>query len=259
MDLGIEGKYALVTGAGRGLGRSIALNLAKEGAKVAAVSRTKSDLDDLLKKMHSPQNVHYVIACNLTEQGMPQKVVEELKHNFADPDILVNNLGGDLYIKDPFCPISDWQRIFRLNLEVTIELNNLLIPFMKEQKWGRIVNVSSIAALENQGAVPYCTVKAALTAYSRSMGRLLAPDGIVMTSILPGAVFTEKGYWDIASRERPEHVEKYLNERMAIKRFGAPDEIGTVVAFLCSQHASFFVGSTILVDGGQGKCFQNEQ
>ena len=140
-------------------------------------------------------------------------------------------------------------------MEITIELNNFVIPHMKEQNWGRIVNVSSISSLENHGPVPYCSTKAALTAYSRSMGRVLAPYGIIMTSVLPGAVNTDGGYWDNTSFSDPEHVRKYLNERMAIKRFGTPDEIGTIVTFLCSQQASFCVGSMVPVDGGQGRCF----
>jgi 3-oxoacyl-[acyl-carrier protein] reductase len=101
-------------------------------------------------------------------------------------------------------------------------------------------------------------VKAALNAYTRSFGRFVSADGINVSAVMPGAVFTEGGYWDTASRERPEHVEKYLSERMAIRRFGKPDEIGAIVAFLCSEHASFVVGSAVLVDGGQGRVFQNE-
>ena len=99
-------------------------------------------------------------------------------------------------------------------------------------------------------------MKAALNAYTRSFGRYVSPDGVNVVAVLPGAVFTEGGYWDNTARERPEHVEKYLKERMAIRRFGKPDEIGQVVAFLCSEHASFMVGSAVLVDGGQGRVFQ---
>ncbi len=257
MDLGIKGKKALVTGGGRGLGKSIALNLAKEGVKLAIVSRTKEDLDEVLKEIGGKENGHYSIACDLTQEGNPEKVVQELKQNFGDIDILVNNLGGTLDIKDPFCSLDDWRKIYRFNLEVAIELNNLLVPHMKEQKWGRIINVSSISALENQGPVTYCTIKSALIAYTRSMGRILSPDGVVMLAVLPGAVFTEKGYWDMTSKTNPEHVKKYLEERMAIKRFGKPDEIGKIVVFLCSEHSSFCVGSSFLVDGGQGRCFFN--
>ena len=255
MDLGLQGKNAIVTGAGRGIGQSIAINLAREGAKVAIISMTKTDLLNLMEKMGGEKKGHFAIACDLVQDEEPSKIFKKLEEEFGDIDILVNNLGGTLNIKDPFCPISDWRKVWRINMEVTIELNNCAIPHMMEQKWGRIVNVSSISSLENHGPVPYCSIKAALTAYSRSMGRVLAQDGVIMTSVLPGSVYTVGGYWDKTSVSDPEHVKKYLNERMAIKRFGTLDEIGNVVTFLCSQQASFCVGSMIPVDGGQGRCF----
>ena len=255
MDLGIKDKSAVVTGAGRGLGRGIAMNLAKEGARVGVISRTKSELNDLITKMEGEKKGHYAIACDLTEEGVPQEVISEMQENVGHPDIIVNNLGGTLDITDPFCSIHDWRKVWRINMEVGIEINNLVIPHMKEKKWGRIVNISSISSMEQHGPVSYCSVKAALSAYTRSMGRFLSSYGIIMVAVLPGAVFTEKGYWDIASKERPEHVKKYLNETMAIKRFGAMDEIATVVTFFCSEHASFCVGSIVPVDGGQGRGF----
>jgi 3-oxoacyl-[acyl-carrier protein] reductase len=173
------------------------------------------------------------------------------------PDIVVHNLGGNLGITEPLCGIEDWRKIYRFNLEIAVELNHYFLPKMQERNWGRVVHISSIAALENQGTVPYCAFKAALTAYTRSIGRYVSPNGVNVTAVLPGAVFTEGGYWDTAVKERPEHVKKYLAERMAIKRFGEPDEIGNVVAFLCSDLASFVVGSAVLVDGGQGRVFQS--
>jgi len=256
VDLGIRGKRAVVTGGGRGLGKSIALNLAKEGVKVCIVSRTQEDLTALLEELGGENEGHFALACDLTIDGKPEEATKELQKHFGNPDIVINNLGGTLDIKDPFCSLEEWRRVWRFNIEVAIELNNLLIPHMRDQEWGRIVNISSISSLENQGPVTYCSAKAALTAYSRSMGRVLAPDGVVMTSLLPGAVFTEGGYWDYTSKSSPEHVKKYLDERMAIKRFGTLDEIGTVATFLCSNQISFCTGSSFLVDGGQGKCFQ---
>ncbi len=256
MELGIKGKKAIVTGGGRGIGKSIAINLAKEHVKVAIIARAESDLKAVVEKMGGKDKGHYMIGADLTKPDAPKKIFEELQKYFGEPDILVNNLGDSLDIKDPFCSLDDWRMLYRINLEVAIELNNLVIPYMKEKGWGRIINISSIAGLENQGPIPFCSMKAALTAYSRSMGRVLAPDGIIMVALLPGAVFTEKGYWDITSKTRPEHVEKYLNERMAIKRLGTIDEIGTIVTFLCSVHTSFCVGSTVVVDGGQGRSFQ---
>lgn len=254
MNLGLNNKKALVTGAGRGLGKAIAMSLAAEGVKIAAVSRTMKDLKKLLIIMGENKG-HFVYPLDLAKTGAPEKLEKELGKGFGSPDIIVNNLGGTLEISDPFCPISDWRKIWRINMEVAVEINNLFIPSMRKKKWGRIVNITSIAALENQGPVPYCAVKAALTSYSRSMGRILAPSGIIMTSVLPGAVWTRGGYWDKASRTRAEHVRKYLQERMAIKRFGRPEEISSVVTFLCSEMASFCVGSTVPVDGGQGRVF----
>jgi 3-oxoacyl-[acyl-carrier protein] reductase len=256
MDLGIQGKKALVTGGGRGLGRSIARCLADEGARVAVVSRTRRDVDEFVAQAGSG---HAGLVYDLAAQGAPAAMVGELRSGFGLPDIVVHNLGGTLDLTDPLCGADDWRRVYRFNLEVAVELNALLVPALQERKWGRIVMISSIASLENQGTVPYCSMKAALNAYTRSLGRFLAPDGISVTAVLPGAVFTEGGYWDEASRKRPEHVQTYLTERMAIRRFGKPDEIGKAVAFLCSQHASFFVGSAVLIDGGQGRAFQSDE
>jgi len=256
MDLGIKGKRALVTGAGRGIGHSIATCLAREGARVAVVSRTSEDVERLVQEMGGEQQGHHAISMDLMPTGAPTKMVDELKKNgLGSIDILVHNLGGTLDITDPLCSVKAWQKIWRFNMEVAIELNGLVVPSMKEKKWGRIVMISSISAMENHGPVTYCSVKAALTAYARSMGRFLSPEGIIVTAVLPGPVFTEGGYWDLASNERPEHVEKYLTDRVAIHRFANPDEIGNAVAFLCSEKSSFFVGSIVPIDGGQGRSF----
>jgi 3-oxoacyl-[acyl-carrier protein] reductase len=255
MDLGITHKRALITGAGRGIGRSITLSLAEEGVHVAYISRTKYDLEEIENLLKEKDIQSYMIQADLSEETSVNEVSAKVLDGFGPIDILINNLGGTLNVKDPFCSIEDWRRIWRINVEVAIEFANVFMPSMINQKWGRVINIASIAGLENQGPVPYCTMKAALVAYTRSMGRVLAPDGVIMASILPGAVFTQDGYWDITSKTNPEHVKKYLDDRMAIHRFGTLEEISKVVTFFCSQYVSFCVGSTIPVDGGQGRCF----
>lgn len=259
MDLGIKNKLALITGAGRGLGSSIAKTLAREGARVIATSRTESDLQTLLKEMGGTGCGHVIYPLDLSKEGAPQQLMNFVLEKCGAPDIIVHNLGGNLDISDPFCTLDQWRSVMRFNIEVPIEINRVLVPLMQKKGWGRVCHVSSISALENQGPPAYCAAKAALVAYARSFGRYVAPDGVIMTSILPGAVFTDGGYWDKASRERPAHVEKYLQERMAIKRFGRLEEIGEVVAFLCSQMSSFCVGSAFLVDGGQGRVFYAQE
>ena len=253
MKLGIDNRLALVTGAGRGIGRAIAKCLAGEGARVAVVSRTSSDLDSLIDEIGGKDQGHLGIAHDLVEENGPEEVVKILSKEFGEPSIVVHNLGGTIDVKDPFCSIQDWRRVYRLNFEVAVELNTLIVPNMQRNKWGRVVHISSISSMENHGPVTYCTAKAALTAYTRSFGGVVAPDGVVVSTVLPGAVFTEKGYWDITSTENPEHVKKFLTERQRIGRFGNPEEIGNFVAFLCSDLASFNTGSIIPVDGGQGR------
>lgn len=256
MELGLSNKLALVTGSSRGLGASIAKCLAREGARLILNSRNREDLDTTLSELHGQSLNHIALAVDLEKAEGPSQLVQTLVEKEIVPDIIVHNVGGNLFISDPLCSIEDWRKVQRVNLEIPIEINRELIPYLKKRGWGRICHVSSISALENQGPPSYCAAKAGLTAYSRSVGRLLAKDGIIINTILPGAVFTEGGYWDTTLKQNPEKVKKYLSDRMAIQRFGRPEEIGEVVAFLCSDLASFCVGSSFLVDGGQGKVFQ---
>lgn len=252
MDLGISGRRALVTGAGRGLGRAIAQGLAQEGVKVVCVSRTKADIDELIGSIGGTAAGHLGIAMDLVPEGAPAELMGKMAA-FGPLDIVVHNAGGTLDITNPFCSIEDWRKVYRFNFEMAVELNGMIVPGMQQRKWGRVCHISSISAMENHGPVTYCAMKAALTAYTRSMGGVVAPDGVVVSAILPGAVFTEGGYWDQTLRERPEHVRKYLTERQRIGRFGRPEEIANFVVYICSELASFNIGSIVPVDGGQGR------
>ncbi len=253
MDLKIKGKRALVTGAGRGIGRAVAMRLADEGAKVSVFSRTSGEIESLVKAMGGSPAGHYGEAFDLMPENAPEILFEKLKKNFGAVDILIHNLGGTLNVRNPFCSTADWRKVWRLNFEVAAELDRLFIPAMQERKWGRVVHVASTASMENNGPTTYCAVKAALLAYSRSMARILAPTGVVMSAILPGAVVTEGGHWEKAMKERPEHVKKYLEERCPLGRFGKPEDIAAMVAFLSSELADFCQGSIVPVDGGQSR------
>jgi 3-oxoacyl-[acyl-carrier protein] reductase len=259
VDLGIKGRKALVTGGANGIGRAIAVDLAAEGVQVVITSRSQEAIDKTLALMGGRQAGHYGIACEIEEEGAPARVADEIRREIGDLDIVVNNVGHTQNVLDPYCPISDWRKVFRLNLEVAIEINNLFLPHMKAQDWGRIVNITAGAALENSGPVPYCASKAAFTAYTRSMGRILAIEtrNVIMTAVLPGVVLTEGGHWDKVLQERPEHAEKYLKERTPAGRFGRPSEISPTVVMLCSEKATFHQGSIVLVDAGQGRHYMS--
>jgi 3-oxoacyl-[acyl-carrier protein] reductase len=227
--------------------------LADEGVRVAFTSRSQASLDETLRLLGGAESGHVPILIDVTEDGGPEQVARILSSVMPHVDIVVNNVGDTLGITDPLCSAADWRRVYRLNLEVHVEMNNLFIPGMRERGWGRIVNITAGAALENSGPVPYCSMKAAYTAYTRSMARVLAPDGVVMSAVLPGVVLTEEGHWQAVLRDRPAHAEQYLEERTVLKRFGHPEEVAPMVVFLCSDLASFCVGSIVPVEGGQAR------
>lgn len=255
MDMGIENKVALVTGGCSGIGKAIAVSLAKEGARVIVTSRKQEKVDATLQQLKAYGSGHQGLAVDVCADGQAKMVVNKILNEEGCIDIVVNNVGDTLGILDPLCPLEDWGRLFKLIMGVAIEINNLVIPRMKEKKWGRIVNITAGASMENSGPVPYCALKAAYTAYTRSLARVLALEqtGIVMSAVLPGVVITEEGHWSEVLKERPEHADKYLEERTVLKRFGQPNEISPMVTLLCSEQASFCVGSVIPVEGGQAR------
>ena len=252
MDLGIKNKVALVTGGASGIGRAVVHELAENGCKVFFTSRktaSNSKFDKSKNYEFQPQ----LLAINAASDNGPKMLFEELINAGLTVDILVNNIGDTLGILDPFCSLEDWRRIYRLNLECHVEINNLFLPKMIENRWGRVVHISANASLENSGPVPYCAIKAAYTAYTRSMARVLAKTGVVMSAVLPGVVVTEEGHWQNILKTDPDHADKYLKERTPIERFGTTEEISPFVALLCSEKASFAVGSIHAIDGGQAR------
>lgn len=253
MKINLQNKISLVTGAGRGIGEAICLDLAKAGSKIIAISRNDRNLKILKKKIHG--NGHFFLSCDLEKKNSLNKIFSFLKKNKIKPDIVINNVGGTLGYTDPLAPISEYQKVFHLNFNLAVEINRYLIPSMIKKKWGRIINISSISALENQGTPSYCAAKAALNAYSRSLGRFISKHNVIMTTVMPGAIKTKGGYWDRKLKNDKKNVKKYIKERMAINRFGSVNEISSFVTFLASNYASFCPGSGFLVDGGQGRVF----
>ena len=257
MDLRIKNRIALVTGGATGIGKAVSLDLAKEGVIVIVTSRNQKNIDNTVKELKKFNVKSFGIVTDITKKNQPKNIVNKIFKKFDKIDIVVNNVGDTLNIKNPYCDVEEWIELFNLILGVAIRINNLVIPRMKKNKWGRIVNITAGAAMENSGPVPYCSLKSAFNAYSRSMARVLATEksNIVMSAVLPGLVLTERGHWSKVLKTNPSHARKYLKERTTLKRFGTPDEISPIVTLMCSDLASFCIGSSIPVEGGQARHF----
>ena len=255
MKISLDKKVALVTGGATGIGKGIAKALSDSGAIVIITSRNNRNIRNTLKIL-SKKCFGYNI--DVSKSKNIEILYKKIKKKFKNVDILVNNIGHTLNIKDPFAKIDNWKKVMDLNFFTTVDVTNRFIKDMKRKNWGRIINITSIAGIEISGPSSFNASKAALTAYTRSVGRQLAIEkrNIVMTAVAPGVIPTEKGHWNKHNLQS-KHAKQYLKHRTAIGRFGTIEELTGIIVFLCSDRASFFHGSIIQPDGGQSRQYMS--
>ncbi|HBR18392.1 MAG TPA: NAD(P)-dependent oxidoreductase [Deltaproteobacteria bacterium] len=250
MDLGIDGKRVLVTGASQGLGRRIALDFAEEGCKVAVIARNAEKLQNLVDQMEGHQKGHAFYAVDLMLEGAPTAAVNELTAKDGPFDIVIHNVGGTLQVRNPLSPMEEWYRVWKYNVGIAIEINDIVIPYMQAEQWGRIIHISSIAGIMLMGSGPYAAAKAYLNAYTKVLGRAVAPTGVVVSALLPGAFFAEGGHWDNVRKTNLAKEQDFLGHHQAIGRLGTPEEISSFALFMASKWSTFATASLITVDGG---------
>ena len=248
MNLGIENRLALVTGASRYIGRAIALELAREGARVVIVARSADMLDSVRREMTNP-NKHHAIALDLMASGSIQELVRKIQ-TIGPLDIMVHNLGGSMRVTSPFAPSEEWIKVWQYNLGIGHELNRIFIPLMIQRKWGRIVHLSTLATRTYKAHAPYVVAKCAVDGYVKTLSREIAKDNVIMSAIAPGAIYKEGQYWAKLKEENPTALQDYFKNNLPIGRLGECEEIGRVAAFLCSEQAAYMAGSIVAVDGG---------
>ncbi len=257
MDLGIKGKNVLITGASQGIGKAIALEFAKEGCKVSVIARREEELKQTVLEMGGKEKGHDHYAIDLMEDGAPEKAVKALIKRNGDYDIVVHNIGGTLGVKDILSPMDEWLKVVKFNVGVSIDINRIVVPPMQKKKWGRIINISSISGIELRGSAPYGAAKAYCNAYTKVLGRALAPDGIVVSAVLPGAIYAPGGHWDEDNPMNQKDLDAFLRKRSdflrhhhAIGRLGTAEEIAPFVVFMASKQVTFAPTTLIPVDGG---------
>jgi 3-oxoacyl-[acyl-carrier protein] reductase len=243
MNLGIKNKTALVTGSSRGIGKSCAISLSKEGANVVICGRDKQTLTASLSELKYINENTIGIVCDITD---------EINDTLGNIDILVNNVGGSVKKEGiEGTDISDMNKAFDLNLTPTIKLMQLVIPNMKSRKWGRIINISSVYGRELGGNISYMTAKAALNSITKHSAIDLAKHGILINAVAPGPVSHPGGSWEkFQNQNSSEVVQNFIDENLPIGKFGWPEPIGDLVTFLASENSGFLTGTCINVDGG---------
>jgi 3-oxoacyl-[acyl-carrier protein] reductase len=247
MDLGISEKIAVVTAAGRGLGRAVAKRLALEGVRVVAISRSEDTVASLQAELGKP---HRVLCRDLMEPDAGTQIAETVLREIGAADIVIHNMGGSLGVTDPLAGSDEWQRVWRFNLGVPLDMNRVFLPPMRERRWGRIVHVSSSAAITFQGYAAYVSAKAALNGYVRTVGRALAASDVVMSAVMPGPIRVPGRYLEKLEREGGAAWAEYVRNHLPIGRLAADDEIAASLLFYCSKHASYSAAALLPVDGG---------
>jgi len=248
MDLGITDRLALVTGASRGIGRAIALELAREGARVVLVARSEEGLEAVRREMTAPDK-HHVVALDLMAEGGVQVLADKLA-KLGGPEIMIHNLGGGAGVQQVFASAEDWKRAWQFNVGIGHELNRLLIPEMIQRRWGRIVHLSTLSTTTYQGNAAYVSAKCALDGYVKTVSREVSKHGVILSAVAPGAIALEGRYFAKILQSDPAAVEDYFDKHLPIRRFGTAQDVAATVAFLSSEHASYMAGAIVAVDGG---------
>lgn len=249
MNLGIRDKNVLIVGASKGIGKSIALGFAQEGARVTTIARSEEllvELDTEMKKIVAIDHTYYVSDIMESDANQLARSLIEDRGVF---DIVVHNVGGSLVSRNALGTLEEWQHAWKFNAGLAIDMNNVLIQPMINKGWGRVIHISSISAVMLRGNPLYASAKAFLNAYVTTVGRTIAPSGVVMSAVMPGAVAFQGSYWDKYTVTDPARCEDFLSHHQAANRFGTTKEIADVVLFMASEQASFMQSALIPVDG----------
>ena len=252
MDLGLRNRVAIVTGSSRGLGKATAMALAQEGARVVLNARTGSSLQAAAEEIRSAGGTVEPIAADVTTESGCADLVDGAIRAFGQVDILVNNAGGSSRARLA-SPDSEWSATVDWMFWPSLRLSRMVAPGMRERRWGAIVMISSIYGREQGGSASYQVTKSAQLSLSKALARELAPDNVRVLSVAPGSILFPGGSWWRRQQEDPEAMARFVAQDMPLGRFGRAEEVGDVVAFLCSERASLVTGACIPVDGCQSR------
>ena len=257
MDLGLRGKVALVTAASRGLGRATAEELAAEGASVVMCARGKEELARAAQAIRDATSGEILdVQADVSSDADIKRLIESALDRFNQIDILVTNAGGPP--SGPFESLGPekWNDAIHLTLLSVVNLCRAVVPGMRERKWGRIINVTSITVKQPvDGLMLSNSLRAGVTGFARTLANEVAPFGITVNNLLPGFTRTDR-VQELArasagkSGDSHQNIVSQWEKEIPMGRLGEPREFAALAAFLASERASYITGSSIAVDGG---------
>lgn len=245
MNLGLEGRVALVTGGARGIGKATAAALLNEGARVAILDMDRDAIEQTVMELGAEQA--FGVVADVTDLDAVTAAVAEIDGRFHSPDILVNNAG---FPKDGFLTkvsVEDWRRVVDVILVGAFHCARATLPAMHARRWGRVINISSRSHLGNPGQTNYSAAKAGLIGFTRALALESGGFGVTVNAIAPGFVETE----GMLRLDNYEVLKERSVAKSPLKRVGRPDEIADAVAFLASDRAAYITGDVIHVTGGR--------
>jgi len=257
MDLGLKDKVALVAASSRGLGRAVAEELAREGARVVVCARNEGEIRAVAAEIRDQTGAGVLaVAADVGVAADRERLINETMGRWGQVDVLVTNSGGP-----PAGPFEShsaeaWATAVRQNLESVVELTRAVLPAMKARRWGRIINITSIAVKQPvDNLILSNSVRAAVTGFARTLANEVATYGITVNNVMPGYTRTQRVV-DLANRNAalrsttPDEERQVWERQIPMGRLGEPAEFAAMVAFLASERASYTTGASIPVDGG---------
>jgi 3-oxoacyl-[acyl-carrier protein] reductase len=247
LELGLAGKIVFITGGSKGIGKAITQAFLDEGAHVAIAARGKKELEEAKRQLGNIR----IYQGDLTIAGERSRVFHELLKDQGRIDVLVNNVGGSNGDKALDTDLSLFETAMQLNYFSAVHFSQMAAKEMRKTGGGSIVNISSIFGRESGGKITYNNSKAALISFTKAFADEMIKDGIRVNGIAPGSILHPTGNWQKRMDQNPEKIQKFVEEQIPAGRFGTVEEVADAVVFLASERASWIVGATINVDGGQ--------